>query len=643
MRTKGEELKMTSTIPQNNGVLFANVADSWKQKMKNSALSSKTIRMYEYVLDNKIMPKFRNYRLKDISRHDCENLIDFYKATALSESVLRAIWRVISEILKSAHEANLLPEKNNWPFPKLLDYLENIPESSLSKLEKAIHENDASALMSVMLREDVPMSNLLALSKNDVDEYSGTITIKNKMVFTKNNFDIKPELNIQTIVISSESMRILKNEIQKHEAFEKKSKGNIDIYNNSLNLIFAGKKGVIQKPSYYIFKFGQLSHSVGFRVTPKMLYEFKYKENDENLPRNYAEKVVKSKGKTYHYFKTFVNTAFGRKEICARSIEELSRKYKMRNNRYAYRLTKNSTLFSEHCRKELSEMKQLSDKEKEKISVLLQKYLDPFSANYTVNQIDDEFQGKFIKYLDLQKCTYRMQEKITGFLRNVCMAAMNKNYIRYNPFCDVYLKPDKPVKYHALSEEEIEKIMKLDSNNINNAFLQVKLLTGLRTAEALGLRWSDISDDRKHMFISSQILSRNEPTLINRTKNYRPRTITPPSLTFDILDKYRNKTAKNVNNAMNLVFCNENGTPLNPGLLHKKLKDIIGRKNVRLHDLRVTAITVIYNKTGDLALASKEAGHMNKDVTVKHYVDYEPDLTLAKETQDKVYSKIVAL
>ena len=91
---------------------------------------------------------------------------------------------------------------------------------------------------------------------------------------------------------------------------------------------------------------------------------------------------------------------------------------------------------------------------------------------------------------------------------------------------------------------------------------------------------------------------------------------------------------------MNLVFCNENGTPLNAGLLHKKLKDIVGRKNVRLHDLRVTAITVIYKKTGDLALAAKEAGHSNTTVTAKNYVDVEPDLSAAKTSQDQFYTEI---
>ncbi|MBQ7197265.1 MAG: tyrosine-type recombinase/integrase [Synergistaceae bacterium] len=631
---------MITTISQNKSVLFASIADSWKQKIKNSGLSSTTIKTYESVLEKKIMPKFRNCQVSDISRQDCEELIADYRNKSMSNDSLRIIWTVITDILKSAYDENLFPEKIKWPFPKGLDKPEIIPESSLDKLEKAIHENDSCALMSVMLRENIPMLKLLALSKDDVKEDSCTIRIKNKMSLLKNNFSIKLERNIQEIKISKESMAIIKNEILKHIALEKKSQTGKIFYDNPCGLIFAGTDGTIPKPSYYVCKFSQLSQRVGFQITPKTLVEFNYVKK---IPVSYSRKVVKSKGRTYNYLRTYAKTNVGRREICARSVEELNMKYKMRNNRYAYKLTKNETLFADHCRKELAEKNYLSEKEKEKIAYLIQKYLDPFSANFTVNQIDDDFQGNFIKYLDSQKCSFRTREQITRFLSKICTDAMNKNYIRYNPFADVYLTPDKPVKYKALSEDEIKKIMQLDNGNINNAFLQVKLLTGLRTAEALGLRWEDISKDKKHIFVHSQLSSKsagNVPILINKTKNYKSRTITPPSVTFEILDKYRARTGRNPQNTMNLVFCNENGTPLNAGLLHKKLKDIVGRKNVRLHDLRVTAITVIYKKTGDLALAAKEAGHSNTTVTAKNYVDVEPDLSAAKTSQDQFYTEI---
>ena len=71
-----------------------------------------------------------------------------------------------------------------------------------------------------------------------------------------------------------------------------------------------------------------------------------------------------------------------------------------------------------------------------------------------------------------------------------------------------------------------------------------------------------------------------------------------------------------------------------------KLRNIVGRNDVRLYDLRVTAITILYKTTNNLALAAKEAGHSGTDVTVKHYVDVVPDLNKAKLAQDNYYNEM---
>ena len=99
----------------------------------------------------------------------------------------------------------------------------------------------------------------------------------------------------------------------------------------------------------------------------------------------------------------------------------------------------------------------------------------------------------------------------------------------------------------------------------------------------------------------------------------------------------------NKHNNLRLVFCHENGVPLSSKILHDRLRAIIGRNNVRLHDLRVTAITVLYKTTKNLTLTAKFAGHLDTNVTVKHYVDVIPDLSKAKSAQDKYYKEMKQL
>ena len=603
-----------NNIKTQKGVSFIAAANNWRQKIRNSKLSPSTIRTYESILDSKLMPRLSNYQLTEITSKDLESLIDYYRKESVSVAYLRMIRRVISNIMDNAEE-----EKVNA-----------IPEEAQAKLESAIQNNNACVLMSVLMRENLSMSKLLALRIDDVNEKSCEVTFRQKMTLKNNKFSTKSEREIQTIKLSQDSIALLVKEIRKHNLLSRK--GN---YSNPENLIFTDSTGALYDPAYYVESFKELSQVVGFDVTPQNLAEFVYVQRDFDETQC-KEVSVLTNGKEYRYIKVDVGTKTGKKTIRAHSIEELREKYKVCKTPYSFSLTKNRTPFSEHCKIELAHMNNLSNDERKKLAAILDKHLVPFCSSYsgfTVNRVNDDFRAKFMNYLTEKHCKLSTREHITNFLREVCDAAVRKNFMRYNPFANVTLKADPVIKYHSLNENEITKILKLDSRDINNAFLQVKLLTGTRTAEALGLCWNDIVNSR-------QILVRHQlraNSIIKTTKNYKPRKINPPSLAFEILDKIKSKTFSNAHNKLRLIFCNDDGTPLDSGLLHEKLRATIGRDNARLHDLRVTAITVIYKTTNNLALAAREAGHSGTDITAKHYVDVVPDLQEAKCAQDNYY------
>ena len=623
-------------ITTHQSVSFTTAANNLRQKLRSSKLSPKTIKTYESIIESQLMPRLSNYQLSEISPADVDRFIGHYSKLSITPAYVKMIKRVMLLILNDVGEQSYVTKRVSRT-RKALDSetAKTLPTEAQAKLEAGIRENDEVVLMSVLMHENISISKLLALGIDDVNEASCEITIRRKMLYNGNKFELAPVNEIQTISISHASMELLLTEIRKHLILLSKKRYQ---YSNPERLIFTDFTGAPYKPSYYISKFKQLSKSVGFRVSPKFLSEFVYVERAVNaLNESECKQVtVSANGKKYHYVKISVPTKTGRKTISAPSIDELREKYQTYKNPYAFRLTKNHTLFSEHCQDELAHMNHLGLDEKKKLTAILDKHLLAFCSKFTVNQVDDKFQAKLMKYLDDKHCKLSTREQIRGFLRKVCDGAVKKNFIRYNPFINVTLKDDPAVKYHALSENEIAKIMKLDSNDVNNAFLQVKLLTGTRTSEALGLSWNDIVNNK-------QILIRNQlrgNKIIHTTKNHKQRKITPPSLAFEILDKVRAKTFTNPHNNLKLIFCNDDGTPLKTDLLHDKLRSTIGRNNARLHDLRVTAITVLYKTTNNLALASKEAGHSGTDVTVKHYVDVVPELSKAKFAQDMYYEDL---
>ena len=152
-------------------VTFANIVDNWKQKTKKLKLASSTVRTYKNIIDSKLMPVLGKYNISDISKQVCENLINDYRKQSLSEVYLQMIWRVLSLIMKNAYEENLISQKFNLPFPvKNNEKINYVPQISQLKLENAIHKNDASVLMSVLLHEKILIMKLLALRKIDVNE-----------------------------------------------------------------------------------------------------------------------------------------------------------------------------------------------------------------------------------------------------------------------------------------------------------------------------------------------------------------------------------------------------------------------------------------------------------------------------------------
>ena len=561
-----------------NDISFIAATENWRQKLKHSGLSPKTMKLYEGIAENKLMPKFKGYQISKISRKDLEKVIADYDKDSVSSAYLKMIWRVMLLILDNAFH-----EKLNWNFPK---YYGNIQ----TQLEAVIHENDAHVLMSILMREKIQVLELLALKADEVNENSCEINISNVLETNGDKFEIKTLSKHRTVKLSHESIRLLLTEIRKQAIMlHSHSKD----YDNAEKFIFTDSTGSFYKPSYYMQKFQELSNKLGFRVTPKFLTAFDYVE---------VEKVPKSP--------------------------------------YIARVSKNKANFADYCKLELNNLKYLSCNQREKFSIITDKYLKQFCSNFTVNQIDDEFKIKLIEHLKNRRCKLTTREDIVNFLRIICDRAVRWNFIRYNPFINVYLEADPITKYHSLSDDEVSKIMKLDSNDIYNAFLQVKLLTATRTSEALGLCWNDVLLENKQIFVRHQLKINKIPKLVHTTKNYRARKITPPSIAFEILENIKPITFHNRRNNLKLIFCKEDGSPLNSEFLHKRLRAVTGRKNARLHDLRITAITVLYKTTKNLSLTAKQAGHLSTDVTTKYYIDIEPDLTKAKIAQDRYYKEI---
>ena len=599
-------------------VYYETAANSWKQKFLRSDRSDITKNAYIYVMENKLLDRFSGKLIGEIDRNEYEEFISELLAHRYEDAYLRRIWLVINEIRKHCYEKNWIEEYEKWPYPqkKALPSVKLYPNLQKLMLKK-IRTNDEAILMEIIFREnDLGLNRLIALRKEDVDLLNNRIRSIRKAVNVNNSYEIV-DCQTKEFVISDESAELLYKQ-QK---------------NNPAEYFFADEEGKLKKLSHYIHRFKQLSVAMGMEIKEKTLRNFRFEKNEGDQIEEIGTKSIRHNGKTYHYLTTNADTLFGRKCIEAKNHEELIAKFREKDSPYSYPLKKYKKCFYSYCKEIMERKMKLNSMDKEIIDRMLERYVKR-SKMASVNEIDDQFKAKLFEKMKKEKCSDEEAQIFLGFIRDVCDIAVNNSYLYYNPFIILphFNGKDYSYVHRSLNDEQIKVIMKLDSRDRKNAYLQIKLLTGLRTAEMSGLCWEDVLFNEKKIVVRHQLKS-SDNGLINSTKNYRIRTPTVSDPVFMILDKLGRKDK-------GLIFVDESEKPLPAGEINELLKKVTDNREARLHDLRVTYATKVYEKTGDILAVSKDLGHADSQVTKKHYLDVKFEPKMAGKYQNEYYAEI---
>ena len=156
------------------------------------------------------------------------------------------------------------------------------------------------------------------------------------------------------------------------------------------------------------------------------------------------------------------------------------------------------------------------------------------------------------------------------------------------------------------------------------AFYMTLALTGIRTGEALGLKWDDVDFADSSLNIRCAIY-RGKETTPKTSGSIRSRPMAP-ELRQALLN---HKTIAVYNQASNYVFASSSGNPLNPDLLRNTLQNALRTIGIKfnmprtdvLHLLRYSSGSLIYRRSGgDLKKTQEWLGHSSERITLKTYV-----------------------
>lgn len=189
----------------------------------------------------------------------------------------------------------------------------------------------------------------------------------------------------------------------------------------------------------------------------------------------------------------------------------------------------------------------------------------------------------------------------------------------------------------TLNDYQVRQLIQVAESEQMRLLLWVAVVTGLRQGELLGLKWSDLDWTSRRIQVQRQVQRRKGDGLVfcePKSASGR-RVIVLGKSTIEKLREYRNNQLKESIllgekwQDYDLIFPSPIGTPLDPSNVLKAYKDCLkraGLPNLRFHDLRHSAATLMLQQGVNPKIVSERLGHSDISLTLNTYSHVLPPM-----------------
>jgi integrase len=194
-----------------------------------------------------------------------------------------------------------------------------------------------------------------------------------------------------------------------------------------------------------------------------------------------------------------------------------------------------------------------------------------------------------------------------------------------------------PREIQFLDESQVSQMLLAARGSRMEAILHLAVATGMRQMEILGLKWTDLDWVKQILRIERQ-LERSDSETVRftppKTKLGR-RTISLGDQTIEVLQRWndkQNEERKAVGESWKehgLMFTSKVGTPIHYRNLLRDFKLLLqkaGLPEIRFHDLRHTAASLMLNHDIPVIVVSRRLGHAKASITLDVYGHLIPSM-----------------
>ena len=226
-------------------------------------------------------------------------------------------------------------------------------------------------------------------------------------------------------------------------------------------------------------------------------------------------------------------------------------------------------------------------------------------------------------------------------IHNILHSALD-NAVRWNlvsrNVSDLVTKPRivKP-KIHPLTEEQARTLLDAVKGDVLEGIITVTLVTGLRRGEVLGLKWEDIDLENKYLYVRRSVGRAYKYGIVVSEPKTKSgiRVIKLPNIVIDVIaehkvlqDAVKAKLGTRWQDS-GYVFCNGIGEFLDESQLQLMYKRLLKRAmlpNIRFHDLRHSAATIMISMGVNPKVVQEILGHSNISMTMDTYAHVLPSM-----------------
>ena len=220
-------------------------------------------------------------------------------------------------------------------------------------------------------------------------------------------------------------------------------------------------------------------------------------------------------------------------------------------------------------------------------------------------------------------------QNLLGTLRSTLNYAMKREWVGRNVATLVDLPEADAPEIDPLELDEARRFLEALRGHRLEALFVVTLMTGLRSAEARGLRWADVDVDGATLRVRSTVDRVDGEWRFGPPKSARSRrTLALPRTAVAVLRAHRVRQNEERLIAggrwqdWKLVFPSTVGTPFDGANVLKQLHKVLdeaGLPRQRFHDLRHCCATLLLAEGAHLRTVMEQLGHQNANLMANLY------------------------